>query len=389
MKKAILSLLTVFLLIITSVRVAFAVEAPFANGSKFVKLATDEKVNKDYFAGGDEIQVSGTVNGDAYIGGGQVRIDGTVNGDLLVAGGDVNISGTVTQDIRVVGGQVTFSGKVGSNLTVAGGNIVITDAAEIDGNLVIGAGNVEVGGTVAGDLTAGAGNLVISGKVGGGITAGVGQLSLASKAQIGGNLTYWSDTEARIDDKDSVAGSIDYHKTPGVAKRRMERMKVPAVRARYAGKIYSFVTSLLVGLLLLHFYPKYVEETRATLRKRPLAALTVGFLALFFTPIIAVFLLITVIGIPLSLILLVAYGLYLYLAKIFIAFFLGVIILEKASQKTKPAWAFVLGLIVYYLLTLIVVVKGIVIFFSLLFGLGTSLITCRQTYLAARKKGVI
>jgi len=388
-RKFIFPLISIFLLLFTSVSVVSAAEAPFANGSKFVKLGADEEIDKDYFAGGEEIQVSGTVNGDAYIGGGKIRVDGTVNGDLLVTGGDVNISGTVSQDIRVVGGQVTFSGKVGGNLTVAGGNIVIADSAEVDGNLVIGAGNAEIAGTVAGDVTAGVGNLVISGKIGGDVTAGASRLNLTSKSQIGGNLTYWSDTEARIDNTDSVAGNIDYNKTPGVAKRRIERVKVPALKVQYAGKIYSFVTSLLVGLLLLHFYPKYIQKTTTTLRKRPLTALGVGFLALFFTPLVIFFVLITIIGIPLSLILLAAYLVYVYLAKIYFAFWLGTIVAEKTKQKLQTGWIMVFGLLLYYILTLIPVVHGLTVFFAILFGLGASIITCREVYIAARKKGVI
>src|SRR5215471_14029474 len=80
-------------------------------------------IDRDAFAAGPLVEISGTVNGDVYAAGGQVLIDGRVNGDVLVAGGRVMLSGAVAQNVRVAGGQVSFSGTVGRNVTVFGGNV--------------------------------------------------------------------------------------------------------------------------------------------------------------------------------------------------------------------------------------------------------------------------
>src|SRR3989304_8346367 len=71
-------------------------------------LARNEVVNKDYFAAGDTVTISGIVNGDAYLAGGSVLIDGTINGDLLVAGGTIQIQGPVKNDVRAAGGMITL-----------------------------------------------------------------------------------------------------------------------------------------------------------------------------------------------------------------------------------------------------------------------------------------
>src|SRR3990170_1896724 len=72
----------------------FAQEAPSnMRSGENVSLGADEVINSDFFAGGNRVEISGTVNGDVYASGGQIIIDGVVNGDLLVAGGTINISG--------------------------------------------------------------------------------------------------------------------------------------------------------------------------------------------------------------------------------------------------------------------------------------------------------
>src|SRR5262245_39250872 len=75
---------------------------------KHVIVPAGQVINRDYFAFGEIVEISGTVNGDVYAAGAHVAVDGTVNGDLLAAGGTVAISGTVARDARVAGGQVTI-----------------------------------------------------------------------------------------------------------------------------------------------------------------------------------------------------------------------------------------------------------------------------------------
>src|SRR3990170_1191544 len=103
---------------------------------ELVTLPAGETVNRDFFAFGERVEISGTVNGDVYAGGGIVIVDGKVNGDLLAGGGTLTISGSVSQDARVGGGQITITGKVGRNLTIGGGNVELTDpAAKVGGEV--------------------------------------------------------------------------------------------------------------------------------------------------------------------------------------------------------------------------------------------------------------
>ena len=81
MKKLLLIVLGFFLLFSFVALPVFAQEK-----EKMVILSKGETIDRDYFAAGDETQISGTINGDAYVAGGTVIVDGTVNGDLMAAG---------------------------------------------------------------------------------------------------------------------------------------------------------------------------------------------------------------------------------------------------------------------------------------------------------------
>lgn len=149
-------------------------------------LPAGRVINKDYFAYGERVEISGTVNGDVYAAGGQVLVDGVVNGDLLAAGGTVIISGKISQDARIAGGQVTINGEIARNLTVAGGNINLTNTAVVHGGVVAAGGTVVLAVPVGRDARVAAGNLTVSDTINGDLHAAAGKIRLTSKAAVGG-----------------------------------------------------------------------------------------------------------------------------------------------------------------------------------------------------------
>jgi len=392
MKKLIVVLLSISILALLSVGVVNAQENKAVK--KIVTLEADQTIDKDYFAAGEEIKIYGTVNGDVYVVGGKVLVEGTINGSLLATAGEIEISGTISENVRVVGGQIMVSGEIGRSLTVGAGNVEITDSAKIGRALVAGAGNIKLSGPVEGDIKIGAGNLVLSSKVQGNIDTGVGTLKLEPEAEINGNLTYWSDTEAEIDKEATVTGTVvknqpstqfykpDF-KEAGKALRKIGRT-VSAIT-----KVVGFLSSLVIGLLLVRFFPKCMEKKTKIITNNIGKTLGVGFGALVLTPIASFILLLTGVGIPLAFFVLFAYLAFLYTSKIIIAFWLGLKTFEKIGQKSKNWQALILGLLIYSFITMIPRVGGIAGFASLVIGLGAILLGIKDTYTASKKKNII
>lgn len=381
-------LLPIFLVFATSTAVYAQYENPLGNkiGKEVVTLEEDEVINRDFFAAGDTVEIFGTVNGDVYVAGGVVTVRGVINGDLLVAGGTLNLAGEVMGDIRAAGGNVTINSIVDGNVTVFGGNVEITDNAIITGSLVGGGGNVYVSGPVGKDITFGAGTLTLSSLVGGDIESGVGELKVTSQANLNGNLYYYSDEEATVSDSATISGVIERNDP---AKRLAVEVNENEIKrgakgflegVTTTGKMISFTSLLLIGLLILKLFPNYSMNTVAKLKEKTWKSLGIGTLALFVTPIAAFFAMITIIGFPVGLITLLIYFVYLYMSRIFLMLWAGQFLMDKVSKKKNIYGAFLLGLIAYSVVTLIPVVGGFVKFFTLTFSLGAMVLNCKDTY---------
>lgn len=360
-----------------------------------VVLEKSQVVNKDYFAAGGSVTVSGTVNGDAYLAGGNILMDGTVNGDLLVAGGSINIIGPVRNNIRVFGGNITINSVVGGNVTVGAGNVQITSSAKIGGGLVGGAGNVSVLAPVARGVTMGVGQLHIANTVGGDIAAGVNQLSFDNGARVGGNVTYWSDTEARLGADATVAGQLvrqllpKHAKAPGMAKPA-----AGVVAAGLAGvfailKITELVGLLALGLVMIRFIPVFMKQTVEMTEKSAGKAFLVGLVTVIVLPILTVILFVTFIGVPFAVLAIAATGILLILSKVFTSLFVGTKVLSLLKVKANMYWAYAAGLLIMTILLFVPILGWLVAIVLYLMATGGILLTKAHLYTQLRTKELI
>lgn len=389
MRKLLLLFLSISLLLVVP-----SVSAQ-QNDSQKVEVTTlnsSETVNRNYFAANERVELDGTVNGDAFVAGGMVNVDGKVNGDLLVAGGEVNISGEVTDDVRVAGGQVRINGKVGKNLTVVGGNVEVSETASIGKSVVAVGGNVTLAAPIGGTINAGSGNLTIGNTVGGDVEVGVGALRLTSKAVVNGNLIYWSEDDAIIDQTAQVTGEIKRQTPPmregDVGKDGAKFLGIIAVFA-LAVKIVNLVSWFLIGLLTLHFLPKLFDTSIKTLKDKPWPSLGIGFLTLVIVPILGIGVMLFVVGIPIGLILMGLWLIAIYLARIPVVYFIGEWAMQRFGRKPHQVWTLILGLVIYGVVTILPIIGGLVGLFATLFGLGAWILAKKEIYTEIRKKSLI
>ena len=348
-----------------------------------VTLPAGTVTNRDYFAYGERVEISGTVNGDVYAAGGQILVDGTINGDLLAAGGAVTISGTVSQDARIAGGQIAINGSIGRSLTVAGGNVDLNDSGAIGRGLVAAGGRVRLAAPIEKDAKIAAGSVTVSSRVKGDLHAATGDLRLTSKAAIAGNLTYWSQADASIDPGARVEGGVVRKAVPEHLGPRPGAFLAAVARLFLLAKLVSFVSTLALGLLFLYLLPRYTGSAVSTLRTRPWASLGIGFVAFVVTPVAAVILLITVLGAPLGLMAAALFLLAIYVARVFVMIWAGAALFARMGKPIREVWALVIGLVIYSILTLIPFIGGFVTLLVILFGLGASLLADRTLYRTA------
>lgn len=386
-----------FILVLLSV--TFFTRTAYAKGDRpqtSVVLERKEIVNKDYFAAGDTVRVSGTVNGDVYVAGGSVVIDGTVNGDLFVAGGTIQISGPVKNDIRAVGGALTIGSTVGGNITVGGGTVIISPDAKINGSILAGAGNLGIYSSVGRGITAGAGTLTVNNTIGGDMLLAVDELILQSKTKVTGNVTYWGEREATIADNVSMSGELVYHQMP---KNEAKQAKiasggVKALASVFAGMaimmtIVGVAAMFILGLILMALLPSFTDKTVRGMQKNPWGSFGLAIVTIIVVPILAVSAMLTVIGIPIGIFLFMALGLLCAVGHIYAAIYIGEGVFGAFNAGVHRAWHLFTGLMILGIFTFIPILGWLARSIFVLIAVGALLFEKQATYRQMRAKHLV
>lgn len=374
-------------------RAAHADDAPQQNS---VVLERKEVINKDYFAAGDTVRVSGTVNGDVYVAGGSVVIDGIVNGDLIAAAGTIQISGPVKNDIRVVGGSLTLGSTVGGNVTLGGGTVMISPEAKIAGSVLAGAGNIGVFAPVGRGITAGAGSLTINDAVGGDMLVASDEFIMQSKTKVAGNITYWSQQKASIADNVALSGELVYHEMPKNEAKQAEVAKggLKALSVAFAGMaimmaIVGVIAMFVLGLIIMALLPAFSDRTIRGMQKNPWGSFGLAIVTTIVLPILAVMAMMTVVGIPIGVFLFMALALLCVVGHIYAAVYIGEKVFTGFKANVARGWQLFVGLIALAIFTMIPVLGWLARAVFVLIATGALLFEKQATYRQMRSKRLI
>ena len=334
-----------------------------------VRDRIEREAGGDRFSAGDSVTVSTPVAADLLAAGGTVDVDTRVGGDILAVGGNVRLKGDVDAGVFAGGGQLTLNARVKRSVRAAGGQVEIGPKAELGGNLSVAGGQIRIEGPVFGYVQAAGGNITLDGPVGGDVWATGGRLTLGPNARIAGTLHYASKGELLQDPAAVVKGGIE-RLDFDVAWPRAHNEPRPA---RFAGWIW--IAGLMVlAAVLVGIAPAFTTRASEMLRKRPLFVLLLGFIVLVCVPVAAVILLITVIGLPLALLVLLLYPVLLLIGYESTAIGLSDWALQRfAGDRITPvsrATAAAGAVFLIALLARLPVVGGLVAFLALIAGLG-------------------
>jgi cytoskeletal protein CcmA (bactofilin family) len=334
-----------------------------------ITVASGEVIDDDLYIAGSDITIDGTVNGDLVAFGNTITVNGTVNGSLIAAGQTIDVNGNVSHSARLAGQTININGKVDGDLVVFSSETNISSKSEIGRDFLFGAGNVRLDGQIGRNVKGGGREVTISDGVGGYVDLTVDKLKLASTANIQGNLTYTSENEADVQSGAQIGGETTHN---------IPEAKKPGPFAGIGGKILGFLMTFVIGLVIILIAPRRSASAADTIRNRPWASLGWGAVVLFATPIAAILVCFTVIGIPVGLIALALYAIAIYISQIFVSLFVGRWILGRfrgIESKGIMIGALALGLVILTLLKLIPFVGFWVGLAVVLFGLGAVLVS--------------
>jgi cytoskeletal protein CcmA (bactofilin family) len=304
---------------------AFAIR--FEHGNT-VRISTP--VQEDLYVAGATVTIDALIRGDLFAASGNVSLNDTITGDLAVAGGTVTLRGAVLDDVRAAGGTLVISGYIGGDLLVAGGTVTIESGAVIEGDIYVGGGTVIMNGTVHGNMKGGGGEctlngevgknadlngtkVTINGKISGETVLVAPNIILGSNAAFNGNVRYWT-SQGEVN-----FGSYLKSGTATLDESLKQRFEQP--KPEYLGFVsvlgvlgYLIAIFILLALGQKLFGSVFVQAVER-LQRAPVQAFGYGFLYFAAVPVAIVLALITIVGIPVGLIGLFFYLLFLAVAQ--------------------------------------------------------------------------
>jgi hypothetical protein len=244
------------------------------------------------------------------------------------------------------------------------GRLVVAEGETV-GDAVILNGDATVDGTVTGDLVVLNGDAEIAGLVRGGVAVLNGAVVVRSTAEIDGDL---SSIEApQIERGATIRGAV----------RHISRLDWG--RFRFAWRIAWWVgytgSSLLLGLILLLFAPGLDALILDAVRNRSGAALGFGAAVFFLVPIGAGVLVITVVGIPLSIFVFLALALLYTVGYVLGAHALGRVLVKPPTSRFL---AFLAGWAILRVIAIAPFAGGVVWLVAAIFGLGALFAAARR-----------
>jgi cytoskeletal protein CcmA (bactofilin family) len=242
---------------------------------------------------------------------------------------------------------------------------VLVDSDQTTKDVLVADGNVTVRGTVDGDIVVADGDVTLRGHVTGDVVTFAGTAILGRRAHVDGDLVY-ADKKPKVAPGAQVGGDIK--------KFNADDFSGGALALRFGIWLAVTISMLVLGLILLALFPKAADAVARTAKARTGRAMLIGLLTFFVIPIVGFIALITVIGIPLGVGLLLAvlpiYGLA-YTAS---AFVVGRLVSKQGARIA----AFVIGLVILRVLALVPFLGGLVWFLATILGLGALLVAAQR-----------
>jgi hypothetical protein len=230
---------------------------------------------------------------------------------------------------------------------------------EVAHDVVVIDGDVRVSGRVSGDLVVIRGKLNLAGTVRGDVVTITDRASLGPTARVSGDVRYAED-KPLVSPRAQVGGDVE--------RVNVDKIAGPAgVAAGIGFWLAISVSALLLGLLALWLAPRAALAASEVAETRAGRSVAWGVALFLGIPIVAVILLVTLVGLPLGLLLLLALLPLYALGYTTGAWVLGRRLLGANRGRIV---AFVAGLVILRLIALIPFLGGLVGLVATVFGLG-------------------
>ena len=387
------------------------VDEDINKGMGDLQIGSATIVNGDVTLNMGKLTVDGVVRGNAKCNIGEIIINGDVNGNVSGNMGKMVINGNVAGDADANLGEVIVKGDVAGNVNGGMGKVDIIGS--VGGDVITQLGHLQISGHVGGNVRSEGKNIDISGMVDGDVTMPRGMVNLFDEAVVSGTIHVEQglveaapETEAGeiVVDKELTPGEVEklfrsngisflgldsvFEQLPFLDNIQFDRHRYrpgfpemfnffgltwSGFAGRLARGIINMAIFFALSALIFTLFPKQVHNVRTVLDFRTGKVVLWGLLAAFLAIPLAIFLVITIIGIPLILVevltLLVAY----LLGYVGIAILIGERVLHTMARQSNPLGQIALGVVLLGVISLIPVVGALVSIGIFILAVGAAL----------------
>lgn len=243
-------------------------------------------------------------------------------------------------------------------LVVVYGDVKVDEGEGVDG-IYIASGDLRLDGGADGDVVLFSGNATIGGRINGDLVVFDGQVNLLPSAYVEGDVRY-GDERPLVAGEAIVRGDVTEEGWPDSWDF------VPFVGAFVLWLAIS-ISMAILGVLLLLIAPRAADAIEARSRERVGPLIGIGFAVAIALPIAGGIAAITVVGLPLAFVVLLALLPLWAVAYVASAWVLGRRLVKEPKGRF---WAFLAGLGVLRLLALVPILGFVVGLAAAIFGLG-------------------
>lgn len=336
----------------------------------FLTSNVDAKEIEHFKAVADEdVSISDNYDSSVVAAGNDIDITGNVSGIGAFAAENIEQTGTVDYGFYA-SNMTTISGVIEKDVFSVSASFKSLDTAKFNRDVFIASGDVVLNGEFDRNVNIYASKVVLNNaNVKGNITINASEVKVNEGAKVSGVLSYNKDASFK-------SSSNDINETKKTAASLGSADEDSFADVVYS-KIWSILCLMLVFGAICLLFPKVFNSINTRYENMKFAdAITLickGALVLLLVPIISALFLITILGIPISVILIVIYCLALYLSTIFMAYLIGYKVWNKIYKEKNTGNALLYGatgLFIVLILELIPILGSIVSIFVLFGGFG-------------------
>jgi cytoskeletal protein CcmA (bactofilin family) len=335
--------------------------ADVEHGDPAYTLPAGQEVKTDLIVVANRTQIDGDVDGDLIVASQYLTVNGHVKGDILSFAQEVRVNGPVDGNVRLWCQAAALNSTIAKNAMAWAQALELDSKAKIGGTMTVGSEVAQLNGHIGGDVLAFADLVGINGSMGHDVQVRAERLNIGPTGEIDGETKYRGRRQPEISPGAKLASPVQItYEKPGPDYSR---------GAYYWHQVLFWGAGFLLGLVMLLVMPGFFFDVSQACKKVG-PAIGFGALFLFATPIAALIVCATIVGLSVGLPALALYAIAIYATKIFVAAWIGEKLLGARVGFGPAVGRMALGLAILRALRMLPYVGLLVGLLTVMMGLG-------------------